>query len=117
MTRINAVLALVAIGGAVSMVAFTNEALAHTGDVHHWFEHQRALSDGGPMVVDEPRPLKQAEMSDGRARLAEPVLSSGQGMKDCLPEQARGSQGLSAQADCDSAATRSRSDRQAGRPK
>jgi hypothetical protein len=52
--------------GAVSLAAFTNEALAHAGDVHHWFDHQRALSDGGPLIVHEAQPEKPAE-ANGRA--------------------------------------------------
>ena len=113
MRRFNAILTTAAIVGA-SMVALASEAQAHPGDVHHWFEHQRALSDGGPMIVNETNPLKQAQARDERARPARQALFSAPGARDCFSEELKRSEGYIPQADCESAGRWTRPETQVG---
>jgi hypothetical protein len=108
MRKINSMLAAAAIVGTASMVAFTNEAQAHPGDVHHWFEHQRALSDGGPMIINDSAPVKQAEVSDERARPARQELSRAQGATDCFSEELKRGEGYIPPGDCDGPTRRTR---------
>lgn len=112
MRRINAILTT-AIAG-VSMVTFANEAHAHPGDVHHWFEHQRAFTDGGPMIVNETDSLKQAEASDERSRPARQALFGAEAARDCFSEELKRSEGYTPKADCESVARRTRPETQVG---
>jgi len=107
MRRFKAILTTAAIVGA-SMVTLASAAQAHPGDVHHWFEHQRALSEGGPMIVNETNPLKQAEARDERARPARQALSSAPGARDCFSEELKRGEGYTPPADCDGEARRTR---------
>lgn len=107
MRKISAILTAAAIV-TTSMVTFANQAQAHPGDVHHWFEHQRTFSDGGPMLVNETNPVKQAEVRDERARPARQALSSAQGARDCFTEEIKRSEGYTPPADCDGEARRMR---------
>lgn len=114
MRKLKTIFTAAAIVGAASMVGFTNEAVAHSGDVHHWFEHQRAISDGGPTIVNETDALKQGEVRDERTRAARQTLSSAQGTRDCFSEELKRSEGYLPQADCDSPARRTRPETQVG---
>lgn len=103
MRKLKTMLTVAAIAGAASMLPFSNEALAHPGDVHHWFEHERAKSDGGPTLVNEADSVKQGELRDERTRSTMQTLSRAQGVRDCFEEELKRSEGYSPRADCDGA--------------
>ena len=70
---------------SVVMIAST-ASLAHETDVHHWFEHQRAQSDGGDLLLPQSTvviPLRTEARSLAGARDAE----IGQAPSDCLIEE------------------------------
>lgn len=51
MSRKNILTAVATVFGAALFAASASVAFAHETEVHHWFEHQRAQSDGGEMPV------------------------------------------------------------------
>ena len=115
MRKLDRMLAAAAIVGAASAVQVSNEALAHPGDVHPWFEHERARTDGGPALVSEASPSQQAEGRGERMRSAGQTLPLAQGARDCLPEEPkRSGEARSRRGDCDSAANDNRPAAQAG---
>lgn len=102
-----------AVIGAASMVSYTNAALAHRGDLHHWFEHQRAMLDGGPMSVDETDARKQVEVQNGGTRVAAEAMGVTQAPWDCLTEELKRGEGYTPDSECDRGARRT-SDAQLG---
>lgn len=101
MVKMKAILIAAGVAGAASMVPFTNAALAHPGDVHHWFEHERAMSDGGPMIVSEAETRRQVEGKFERARVAGKEMGTNRSMaKDCFEEELKRGEGYTPDSDC-----------------
>jgi hypothetical protein len=75
------------IGAAVIVAA--SPALAHETDLHHWYEHQRAMTDGGTVgITERGEPLGDG---NGGALRGWPRVTSGwtQSSRDCFVEQLR----------------------------
>lgn len=79
---------------AIGASLFAAGALAHETDVHHWFEHQRALEEGGTVGIIETQ--SPASGNGGRgpaaARVAQRRVIAG--APDCFIEQLQMSEGF-----------------------
>lgn len=75
------------IGAAVILAA--SPALAHQTDLHHWYEHQRAMTDGGTVgITERGEPL--ADGNGGTLRGSPRADSKWTiSSRDCFVEQLR----------------------------
>ena len=81
-------------------------ALAHETELHHWYEHQRALSDGGDMLIASPSPAKSLGNGDrgngDRGAAAMPARKRGTvaATPDCPNEQLQMAEGYVPSGKC-----------------
>jgi hypothetical protein len=87
---------LATLTAAIGASLFAAGALAHETDMHHWFEHQRALVEGGTVGIIETQSLAPGNGNGGRgfaaARVAQRrVIAEA---PDCFIEQLQMSEGF-----------------------
>ena len=77
--------------GSVLVVATAGPAMAHETDIHHWFEHQRSLTDGGSVGLidgpDAPAPAANGDGAPARKRAVEKPSAAAQ--LECFEEKLR----------------------------
>ena len=86
---------LASVFGATLFALASGTALAHESDVHHWFEHQRALTDGGTVgLVEAEARAPSGNGNGGRAALPGTKRSVAATAPDCFIEQLQMSEGF-----------------------
>lgn len=89
--------------GALAFAAGAGVALAHETDVHHWFDHQRALSDGGDVFIESGSPA-MARPSNGDPSIPRASGSKGgvaTATPDCISEQLQMAEGYMPSGACE----------------
>lgn len=90
--------------GATLLASIGGYAHAHQTDVHHWFEHQRALTDGGTVGLIEPPISPQSAVNGdrgltGRHLRKRPAIAQAPA-PDCFIEQLKMSEGYVPSGEC-----------------
>lgn len=92
MSRTKILSAAAALFGTTMLAA--TAGFAHELDVHHWFEHQRAFSDGGGMLLPQATLAAPSNTgARGRAGVRGTETSAAAAAPDCLIEQLKTTEG------------------------
>ena len=108
--------------GAALMIAAAGPAVAHETDIHHWFEHQRSLTDGGSVgLSDGPDAPAPAANGNGARVGKRPVEKpSAAAQLECFEEKLRMTDGYVPSGRCPAVHGDQRwivdEDKQSGRP-